>query len=78
MTMEELADVLEFFLIVDVKDVVDKDDKGHLRNLEFRERRDCSAKFVATLVCLVALFRYRRFREERNSIVSQPIMAIVD
>ena len=41
--MEELADVLELFLIVDVKDVVDKDDRAHLRNLEFRQRRDCSA-----------------------------------
>ncbi len=47
------------------------------KNLESRQHRDCSAQFVAALVCLLSLFRYRRFREERISSVGQPITEIV-
>ena len=63
--MEELADVQELALVIV---------EVYLSNSEFRQRRDCSVRLVATLICLVALFRYRRFREERNSSVGHPVV----
>ena len=75
--METLADVQVLALVIVEVYFVDPKVYTHLRNLEFRQRRDCSARFVATLICLVALFRYRRFREERNSYVGQPIVNLV-
>jgi hypothetical protein len=44
------ASVLKVAPIVDEEHVVDKDDKTNLKNLEFRQSRVCSAKFVATLI----------------------------
>ena len=71
---EELADVQELALIIVEVYFVDHKVYTHLRNSEFHQRRDCSVRFVATLICLVALFRYRRFREERNSSVGHSIV----
>ncbi len=73
---EELADVQELALVIVEVYFVDPKIYTHenLRNSEFRQRRDCSVRFVATLICLVALFRYRRFREERNSSVGHPVV----
>ncbi len=74
--MEELANVQELALVIVEVYFVDPKVYSHekLRNSEFRQRRDCSVRFVATLICLVALFRYRRFREERNSSVGHPVV----
>ncbi len=41
---------MEVALIVDIKHVVNKDDNTHLENLDFRQKRVCSARFVAALL----------------------------